>query len=134
MPVIRVGALMGLMAVAALGCQESDPSPYERGSVLLLECQYEQAIEALDEAIRLNLGLFDSYYGRGYARGKLGQHELALQDLNEAIRRNPTNGGVYYIRSLSHAAMGDDQQSERDILKAQELRYKIPTGDVRPGC
>ncbi|MDP6512916.1 MAG: tetratricopeptide repeat protein [SAR202 cluster bacterium] len=110
------------------------PTPYQRGTILLQNCDYAAAIESFDETIRIYPKQANAFYGRGYAHGKLGQHELALQDQNEAIRINPRNGGAHYYRGLAHGELGDDQKSQQDIEKAEELGFNIPTGQVRPGC
>jgi tetratricopeptide (TPR) repeat protein len=51
--------------------------------------QYQSAIDAFSEAIRLQPDLTTAYYNRGIAYSNHGQPQLAIEDYNKAIRLQP---------------------------------------------
>ncbi len=83
---------------------------------------YERAIQALNEAIRLNPQA-EAYYNRGVAHRKLGQYELAIEDYDEAIRLNPQYAEAYYLRGAVYGVIGKSIEAERDFGKAKDLGY-----------
>ena len=62
------------------------PSPTTSGVLNILIGQYTHAIKDFDISIGLKSDYADAYFGRGYAKGKLGDYNKAIPDYNEAIR------------------------------------------------
>jgi tetratricopeptide (TPR) repeat protein len=82
------------MAVTA-GDATSTPTPgapltasdyAARGKAYLEQGDYEQAIAAFSEALRLDPVDTDAYRSRGNAYYEQGEHDLALADLHEYAR------------------------------------------------
>ena len=84
----------GLVAVA--GCKppagaDSAMRALEKGVACQDRGDYDSAISAYTEAIRLDTGLVQAYVGRGFAYCQNGDLERALADTTEAIRLDPNN-------------------------------------------
>ncbi len=78
-----------------------------RGSDAFERGDYDQAIIAWDEAIRINPNDSEVHRCRGDA--SLNKHELdkALSEYDEAIRLDPKNGMAYCCRGAASTAKGD---------------------------
>lgn len=74
----------------------------------------EQAIEYLNEAIKLRPDLAEAYNNRGNAYSDLKQYEQAIDDYNEAIRLKPGYAHAYYNRALTYGELGQHQQAIED--------------------
>ena len=96
---------MGRKAVLALGCVllvavtaacSEDVNPTDQGMTYLEQGDYRKAIDAFDEAIKLDPQDAIAYYNRGVAyysrdrseqvRGGLDLYQLAIEDFNDAIQ------------------------------------------------
>jgi tetratricopeptide (TPR) repeat protein len=66
----------------------------DRGKQAYNQGQFDQAIQALTESIKLNGDRADSYYWRGLALLAIMQNDRALADLNDAIRLAPDSTSV----------------------------------------
>ncbi len=75
----------------------------DRGIALIDKEEYDKAIEAFNEAIRLEPGYAAAYKGRGNAWAKKGKYDKAIQDFSEAIRLNPQYAQAYNNRGLAWA-------------------------------
>jgi tetratricopeptide (TPR) repeat protein len=96
----------------------------------------KEALEYLDQAIRLNPELADSYTNRGVAYKYLGQYERAIEAFNQAIRLNPELADAYYNRGIAYGVLGRYGNAANDYNKylqihgnkdrdADEVRRKI---------
>ena len=104
--IIQVFAvLLGLVVLASVmgGCQESIPSAEEQaghfvetGEARLNAGEYDKAIPAFDEAIRLSPTSGRAYEGRGRAYGARGEWDRAIADLTEALKRGFDGDGSVY--------------------------------------
>jgi tetratricopeptide (TPR) repeat protein len=109
---------------------------YTRGVAYKYLGQYERAIEAFNQAIRLNPELADAYYNRGTAYGVLGRYQRAIEDFNQAIRLNPELANAHYNRGTAYGVLGRYGNAANDYNKylqihgnkdgdADEVRRKI---------
>jgi tetratricopeptide (TPR) repeat protein len=80
-----------------------------RGHLHSQRGEYDQAIQDLSQAIRLDPQSAFPYVNRGVAYDETGKHDLAIADLTEAIRLDPR---------LPKA------KAEADFAKAKELGYE----------
>jgi len=81
---------------------------YRRGMTQLENAKFHEAVEAFSEAIRLDAGLDEAYWGRGQAYFALDQHTAAIADFDRALQLQgeQPNPWIYFYRGLSHTHLG----------------------------
>jgi Flp pilus assembly protein TadD len=97
------------------------PVLHAEGRQLLTEGKFQEAIDKLTEALKLDPDLSQAYNARGYARVRLKQYADAISDFGDAIRLNGSYANAYLNRSAAKAASGDKAGADADLLKAREL-------------
>ena len=114
---IRLLALTSILG-CVVGCGSGETgSPLERGQSLLRQGDYDDAIAALDEAIRLDPSDADAYVFRGRAyqiREQAGDLNAAIDDFSTAIDLDPSNHEAYYSRAIALRDRGKATGSEED--------------------
>lgn len=104
-----------------------------------------QAINDLDECIRLNPGDVESYCIRSYAWQVLGDYDKAVADINVALAVQPKNSALYYARGLIHVNQGEIGKAVADYdtaiafiadtpkkLRADSLQVFAELAEVAP--
>jgi tetratricopeptide (TPR) repeat protein len=94
---------------------------HTRGRKFLQDDRYEEAIQQLTEALKLDPSLTLAYNARGFAHFRLKQYAEAIADFDEAIRLNPSYLNAYVNRSAARRAAGDRAGADADQAKAREL-------------
>ncbi|MGA2465905.1 MAG: tetratricopeptide repeat protein [Thermodesulfobacteriota bacterium] len=97
---------------------------YKKGNALLTSGNYNDAIEALSEAIELDPKFALAYYGRGIAYSYLKYSKLAIENYDKAIDLNPNLLEAYIDRGYAYRNYGNPEQAIRDFSKAIELNPK----------
>lgn len=112
------------IAVTALPfAQVTAESFFNQGLEKYQRKDYSGAIEAWNQAIRLDARYATAYYNRGVARHRLGESKVALFDLTEAIRLKPDYAEAYYVRGLIISEQfGDNQTAIKDFSQAIRIR------------
>jgi tetratricopeptide (TPR) repeat protein len=100
---------------------------YQQGVSRLDEGDFDAAIKAFTEAIRLEPQLTDAYKRRGFAYGRKGEQEKAIADFSEAIRLAPDDAEAYRNRGVSHGMKGDHDKAIADFTVAIRLEPNAPT-------
>ena len=113
---------------AAIG---SATKAFERGESFASRVDFDSAIAAYSEAVRLNPNYADAFHKRGYAYAELGALDLAMADWTEAIRLNPKLARAYYNRGVAYLRRGDKLKAERDFAQAKKLGYEPSQGPGR---
>lgn len=90
----------------------------DRGKQAYNQGQFDQAIQALTESIKLNGDRADSYYWRGLALLAIKQNDRALADLNEAIRLAPDSTSCFLSRGLLYSNLGQLDKAIADFDQA----------------
>jgi len=91
-----------------------DPSPYlELGHALELAHQYDEALEAYDEASRVAPSAPDGPREGGMRAARWGELEAAAPRLEEAVRRGARDGEVWHALGLVRLHLGDSEGAER---------------------
>jgi peptidoglycan/LPS O-acetylase OafA/YrhL len=80
-----------------------------------------KAVEYLNEAIRLQPNIVESYRIRALAYTKLDQYQRAIEDDNEAIRLKPNFVSAYTNRGFIYLLLGKKELGCNDAQKACEL-------------
>ena len=130
--VLALGCVL-LVAVTA-ACSE-DVSANDQGMIYFEQGDYKEAIDAFDEAIKLDPQDAIAYYNRGVAykslgqssqgqqsgvQLRLGQYRSAIQDFDQAIRLNP-QADAYYNRGVAHRYLDQFELALEDFDKAIRL-------------
>jgi tetratricopeptide (TPR) repeat protein len=89
--------------------------------------QFDCALAACSEAIRLDPRLASGYACRGGVLRNQYEYQQALKDYDKALSMQPDNGDFYYNRSLVHSGLENPEQALADLNKAIEL-INSPTG------
>ena len=90
----------------------------DRGKQAYNQGQFDQAIQALTESIKLNGDRADSYYWRGLALLAIKQNDRALADLNDAIRLAPDSTSCFLSRGLLYSNLGQLDKAIADFDQA----------------
>ena len=93
---------------------------------------YDQAVQEFDQAIRISPGYTSYYMDRGQIFVRMQLYEKAYADFGEAIRTFPQYVPAYLNRAIVASVLGFDDQSESDLIVAEELgASKVSLNDVR---
>jgi tetratricopeptide (TPR) repeat protein len=121
-----------LLALVFLGClvvpvnlNADDEADYvNRGVDSLEKGEYDKAIAAYTDAIRLDPKYEPAYALRGIAWGKKGEYDKAIADFNEAVRLNPNNPNDYGARGMAWLEKGQYDKAIADCNDAIRLNSK----------
>ncbi len=130
---LSVGCVL-LVAVTA-ACSEEVPA-IDRGMAFFEQGDYSMAIEAFDEAIRLDPQDAIAYYNRGVAYNRIAQgvtgsgmvragsnisqYQSAIQDFDQAIRLNP-QADAYFNRGFAYRNLGQFERAIEEFDEALRL-------------
>lgn len=78
----------------------------DKGEALVGQGKYEEAIQAFDEAIRLDPDYAAAWNNKGYSFFMVGRFEDAIYCSDEAIRLDPGDAVAYYYKGMSLAVFG----------------------------
>ena len=92
-----------------------------RGNAYLEHGDYERAVEAFDEAIRLDPRDAEAYYLRGSAYSYLGRFKRALEDGSAAILLDPTDASSHNERGAGHLNEGRYRRALEEYEEAIRL-------------
>ena len=91
-------------------------------SVGYLHSSPQEAIDAYDEAIRLNSGLVEAYVNRGNAKNDLGRYEEAIADLDKAVQLKPEMAEAYVNRGNAKFGLSRYEDAIADYNEAIRLK------------
>jgi serine/threonine protein kinase/lipopolysaccharide biosynthesis regulator YciM len=113
-------AIEDFRQAANLFTAQGKPGDAKRSQGLVLELSedYQGAIAAYTEAIRLDLNDFRAYNNRGNAHSASGDKQAAIRDYTQAITINPNFAPAYNNRGTVHDDLGDKQAAIRDYNQA----------------
>ena len=94
----------------------------------------DRAIALLNEAFRLNPGLWQAREYRGQIRlGESAAGEAALQDFTDAIRLAPAEPHLYVLRSHVLTLLGRESAARADLDTAMRLGREHPEDSLDLG-
>lgn len=96
------------------------------GNALAAAQDFNRAVAAYDQALKLNSHFLDAYYGRGIANSKLNRFNDALSDFNTVTRVNPnhvgaTQGQEVALRGLANGLEKSVQPEQALLLYMKAL-------------
>jgi tetratricopeptide (TPR) repeat protein len=92
-----------------------------RGRAWKEQGKFENALEDLNEAIRLDPNRARYFSNRGLVYDRLDEFERAIADYNEALRRDTTDAQTYCNRGRAYRATKDDDRAIKDYNQAVQL-------------
>lgn len=103
---------------------ETASTLYNRGHALIQNDRFEEAIQQLNGAIKLDPTMSLAYNARGYAHMRLRQYQEASSDFDIAIMINPEYANAYLNRSSARRLTADIAGANADAAKVKELAAK----------
>jgi len=91
------------------------------------------AIEAYNEAIKINPQYADAFRNRGVAKYELGDKQAAIQDYDQAIKINPQDADAYISRGLAKSELGDKQAAINDYDQAIKINPQDAAAYINRG-
>ncbi len=112
----------------ALDCEPEDAEALLqlRGSVLLSQERYAEAVRDQTRLIKHELQLQDSLQNRSYALIQLGLFDEAMADIDEGLKQFPDALGLYSNRAILHYLTGEYEKAVQDYEKVQEQYGSVP--------
>lgn len=83
--------------------------------------KYNEAIDALNEAIKIDPEDSHAYKARGCILMRMENYQAALRDLDKAIELNPREKDAYFYRGSIYHSVGNYEQAIRDCNKSIQL-------------
>jgi tetratricopeptide (TPR) repeat protein len=97
------------------GFQSAARDAFTRGNSLLANGDYDRAVTAYDDAIRLDPGIAAAYGNRAFAHWSSGRIELAIRDYASAIERDGGNFTNRLNRAIAYNRIGQYQRAIADL-------------------
>jgi tetratricopeptide (TPR) repeat protein len=94
---------------------------FDSGKALLEKKEYDKAINAFTDAIRLDPNDVAAYFNRGLAYDNQHKFDEAIRDYTEAIRLDPNDVAAYYGRGLAYYKQHKFDEAIRDYTEAIRL-------------
>lgn len=92
----------------------------------IFEEKNEQAIERLNQVIKLKSDYFQAYFYRGIAKFGLSDYIGAIKDFTEVIRLNPFLPDAYHYRGVARNYLNDYNDALNDYDKAAQMDINNP--------
>jgi len=95
----------------------------EEGIAFMQKENFQQAMNAYNNAIGLNPSFANAYYRRALLHVAMNQPEKALSDYTTVITLDPVNAPAYNNRGKLYAQLGKKEDAFRDIKKAADFGF-----------
>jgi tetratricopeptide (TPR) repeat protein len=111
LPPVQLQAGSGLAAIDA----------FHVGRYHLAEGNREKALDAFNDALRMNPQFVQAYIARGKLLAEMGRYESALADLNFALRLQPSHAEGFAYRGFALLSIGKPQEAMSEFDMALRL-------------
>ena len=109
---------------------DTEANAYQKGIASLEKQDYDAAVAAFTEAIRVNPKSADAFYKRGSAYARKGDSGKAVADYTEAIRLDPKYVAAYINRGAAYERNGAHDKAIPDYTEA----IRLNPNDALPYC
>ena len=106
--------LSAVLLMAMTACENPAKSRIytEEGSKLLLRySKFDEAEEALTNAIKYDKNNYEAYYYRGCARINAQKYKEAIADLEKAVELKPDYADAYFNMGRSYYMLNDEDKA-----------------------
>ena len=125
-----VAAAAVLLLAAACGCGDeklvkSEQAHRQTGLELIDQGDYEGAVGAFDEALKVRVGIVsnleeDINFYKAYAQTEAGKTQDAIATYTAIIDYDRKNAQAYYLRGCAYMSTGEAKQAAKDFAQAAE--------------
>jgi tetratricopeptide (TPR) repeat protein len=113
---------IGLLDIdAALKIEPTAARWIVRGNLCMLAKEFVGAVNAYNEAIRLDPFCAVAHNQRGMARRQMGEEHLAVKDFTRTLKLNPASSHAFNNRAWSLIALGEYKAAVEDCNRALEV-------------
>jgi len=102
--------------------QSSAMTYYNRGTYLMNEKKYKEALDDFNKTIELNNRYANAYFNRGKVLLDNNRLDEAMSDFNKVIELKPLNADAYYSRGVIYFNRKNYEASIKEYTKAIELK------------
>ena len=127
-PILRVLLVILSIQVASTQAQTSVQQPIltaeqyaEEGNKYASERQYDKAVDAYREAIKLNPNLAAAYHGLGASYMSMGRLVDALEPMKTAVRLDPNNAIAHLNLGIAFANLRRAEEAMVELNEAKRL-------------
>ena len=96
-----------------------------QGKRFFAAAQYDKAITAFSEAIKLNPQSIQAYNNRGIAYCYKNDLDQAISDFSRTIEIDPKFGKAYNNRAVAYVIRGQKDKARQDVEKARSLGIPV---------
>jgi tetratricopeptide (TPR) repeat protein len=120
--------------------QAVDHDPADTASLVTIglihynQGRMQQSIGYFDKALALDTNLFQMWYNRGTAYGRLEDYDKAIADLSRAILLNPDHGNSYLNRGVAYHLAQRKTEACADWQKAAQLGVEAARQSLQRHC
>jgi tetratricopeptide (TPR) repeat protein len=93
--------------------------------------QAEEAVQALEESLRLNPGFAHAHAELGKLLFKQGNADRAITELRAAIALDPNDSGPLYTLAQAYRKKGDRQQADQMMARVAQLHSEDHNQDLK---
>jgi Tfp pilus assembly protein PilF len=114
-PAAPVPASPASELIRGAGFQSAAQEAIREGNAFLSRREFDRAIAAFDDAIRLDPGAAEAFGNRAFANWSKGDTDAAIRDYGAAIDRDPTNSANRLNRAIAFNRAGEYQRAVDDL-------------------
>ncbi len=119
---MKARKLLGwLVALGVAGCAPDANKVYEEGVLALKQGRPTEAVQKMNQVIKLRPDYLPAYEQRGIAYLKLGEYREAVQDLTKVLEADGNNPVLLRHRAIAYFGLGRTEQGNADLCRAAEL-------------
>jgi tetratricopeptide (TPR) repeat protein len=114
--------MLSVLSLPAMAAQADGAKlAYEKGKACLEKNDYDAALAALTEAIRLDPKYVDAFISRGACKLAKGDRDGAIADYNAAVDADPKSAAAHAARGWCYAHNGDLDKAISEYSEAIRL-------------
>jgi len=116
--------LSTLFLVGCINQEETTESLYAKGTTLLKQGKYNEAIECYDKAIEIDPYHKEAWNGKGGALLALGKYNEAIECFDKVITIDPNLAYAWRNKGTAFLGLGKYSEAQEYFDKAKEIDNK----------